>query len=193
MLNANQPSTTCGILVGFGNPLPQWLTKLSLKLLSLPNWIDVIVYYMEPIILALLSAKIAELRCTDHHQCGETGSYIPHSGWAAFLLLINQRINYNVYKELNGLTPAYLSDLLIPYKTRKNLRSAGKRVLDTPCTFSKTAKSAIDHSCLRRQDSGTTRGYPDFHIPIFSRPTSRPTYFCGSFIYGLICPLLGLP
>ena len=59
-------------------------------------------------------------------------------------LPISQRIDFKialtVFKARIGLTPAYISDLLLPYVPIHNLRSAGENFLVVP--FSRTAISA---------------------------------------------------
>ena len=66
--------------------------------------------------------------------------YVLHSlHW----LPVKQRINYKIllltFRALNGMAPAYLSDLLHFYSPAKNLRSAEKQLLVVPPTFMKTA------------------------------------------------------
>jgi len=57
-------------------------------------------------------------------------------------LPVQQRIEYKVllyvYKALNGMAPAYLSDLLVPYVPNRCLRSAGKHYLQEPRARLKT-------------------------------------------------------
>ena len=51
-------------------------------------------------------------------------------------LPIEQRITFKVllltFKALNNLTPPYLSQLIVPYNPLRNLRSAGKHLLEVP-------------------------------------------------------------
>ena len=59
-------------------------------------------------------------------------------------LPISQRVDFKialtVFKARIGITPAYISDLLLPYVPIHNLRSAGENLLVVP--FSRTAISA---------------------------------------------------
>ena len=51
-------------------------------------------------------------------------------------LPIEQRITFKVllltFKALNNLAPPYLSQLIVPYNPTRNLRSAGKHLLEVP-------------------------------------------------------------
>ena len=51
-------------------------------------------------------------------------------------LPVEQRITFKVllltFKDLNNLAPAYLSQLIVPYNPTRNLRSAGKHLLEVP-------------------------------------------------------------
>jgi hypothetical protein len=57
-------------------------------------------------------------------------------------LPISERIEYKlcllVYKALNGKAPSYIADLLVPHKSSRLLRSTSKKLLEVPCTRTKT-------------------------------------------------------
>lgn len=64
-------------------------------------------------------------------------------------LPINQRINFKalllVYKSLNGLGPSYVSDLLLPYKPPRTLRSSDAGLLTIPRVKTKSGEAAFSH------------------------------------------------
>ena len=116
-IDVNQLSTTCRILLVF--PVHSGCQNYHSRFCHFRtgSWQLFIVW--GPIILAPSSAK---LRCTYLHPCAEVNGIIyPHS--ELYCLPIRHRIDYKllhyVYKMLNGLIPAYLTDLLITYKPRR--------------------------------------------------------------------------
>ena len=119
------------------------LTTMSVKTIMqdcVPSKLNYFNYSLlwSPISLALSFAESAEICCMYHQQCEETGLYVTHSGCAA--LAANQTAHWlqNSPVHLQSAEwsgPAYLADLLIPYKLRKNLRSSSKHYLDALCTF----------------------------------------------------------
>ncbi len=54
--------------------------------------------------------------------------------WLHVCYMINFKVLLLVFKSLNGLTPSYLSDLLIDHQPTRALRSANLRLLVVPRT-----------------------------------------------------------
>lgn len=58
--------------------------------------------------------------------------------WLPVRFRIDFKILLLLYKSLNGLTPSYLSDLLLPYEPARPLRSTGTGLLTVPRVTTKT-------------------------------------------------------
>ena len=122
------------------HPLQQWQSTLVLRLLPLPNLI-VNVYSMEH--YHPCSNICKKHRTTLHISSPMHGSGTIYPLAELYWLpgkkqCIDYKILPYVYKVLNSLAAASLADL-IPYKPRKDLRSACKYYLDfSCCTSSKT-------------------------------------------------------
>ena len=52
--------------------------------------------------------------------------------WLPVIERINYKVLLTVFKALNGLGPSYISELLVPYKPARSLRSSGKGLLFIP-------------------------------------------------------------
>ena len=72
------------------------------------------------------------------------------------LLYAARKVLLLVYNALNGLAPKYIKELLVPYKTRRHLRSEAKGLLDEPRTRLKFGDRAFSISAPRLWNASTT-------------------------------------
>jgi hypothetical protein len=87
-----------------------------------------------------------------------------------FLCIYNySRIEFKIllliYKSLNNMTPAYISDLLTGYSQTRSLRSANKNILKSPTGIKATTYTYVFFCCRPQIMEQFTRIYKQCPIP----------------------------
>ena len=92
--------------------------------------------YCNALIIGIQPDLIAKLQGLQNSAARLVSRFRKHEHTCIAPVLIKFRIQFKVlllvYKALNGPAPKYIKELLVPYKSRRHLRSEAKGLLDEP-------------------------------------------------------------